>query len=322
MPGLKTACIAVLFLGVLSSASAETYPSQPLKLVVPFAAGGSSDLIARLIAKPLGEVLGQPVVVSNVPGAGGTIGASSVARAAPDGYTVLFSATGPNAVAPSIYANLPYDPIKSFSHVSMLTTQPSIVAVNPSLGISSLEELIAAARAAPGKLNFGSPGVGTTAHLAGELFQSLANVSITHVPYKVGQLALQDLIQGRIQVMFDNVGQFLPFISTGRVDALAVISDHRTEILPDVKTTAEAGMPGFEYAIWFGISAPAGTPEPVVSALNAKISEAMHQAETQSSLKRLNAEVRTTSPDEFQKFIAQDIGKWAKVVDSAGMVRK
>ena len=310
---------AALLATVMFSMRAQAYPDRPLTLIVPFAAGGSADLIARLVAGPIGKELGQTLILENRAGAGGPIGAAAAARALPNGYTLFFSASGPNAVAPSIYQNLTYDPVKSFVPVSMVTTQPSVVAVNPSLGVDNLAQLIALAKASPGALNFGSPGTGTTAHLGGEMFKSLTGTQITHVPYKSGQIALQDLIQNRIQIEFDNVGQFLPFVKAGTIKILATIGDNRMAALPDVPTTAEAGLPGFQYSIWFGINVPAGTPKDIVTILNKKIVAAMNRPETSQALAQLNAEVRTMSPEEFQKFIVSDIEKWAKVIKTADL---
>jgi tripartite-type tricarboxylate transporter receptor subunit TctC len=316
---LQIRIILLLLAVVAASAGAQTYPDRAIKLIVPFAVGGNADLIARVIADPLSRTLNQPVIVDNRAGAGGTIGAAAVAQSPPDGYTLLFSASGPSAVAPSIYAHLPYDPLKSFAPISRVSVQPSVIVVSPALGVSNVRELIALAKASPGTLNFGSPGIGTTAHLAGELFKSLANVNIVHIPYKQGSLAFTDLVEGRLQLMFDNVGQFLPFLRAGKLRALAVIGDHRIPDLPDVPTTVEAGLPDFQYSIWFGISAPAGTPDAIVRTMNAKIAETLKQPETRQALLKLNAESSITDPAEFQEFIAADIRKWAAVVKAAGV---
>lgn len=315
----KCGTALLLMFGLCVSALAQNYPERPIKLIVPFGAGGNADLIARVVADPLGRLLGKPVVVENRPGAGGTIGAAAVAQAAPDGYTLLFSASGPDAVGPSIYAHLPYDSLKSFVNISRVSVQPSIVVVNPSLKANDLRELIALAKASPGKLNFGSPGTGTTAHLAGELFKSLAKVDIVHIPYRQGGIAYTDLVEGRLQIMFDNVGQFLPFLKAGKLRALAVIGDHRIPALPNVPTTVEAGLPEFQYSIWFGISAPVGTPESVVKTIQEKWADAVKEPATRQSLEQLNAEPLAETPAQFQTFLAGDIKKWAAVVKAAGV---
>jgi tripartite-type tricarboxylate transporter receptor subunit TctC len=296
-----------------------TYPTRSIRLIVPFGVGGNADLVARVIADPLARALGQPIVVDNRAGAGGTIGAGLAAQAAADGYTLLMSASGPNSVGPSIYKQLPYDPLKSFVNISRVSVQPSIVVVTPTLPVATLQELIDYAKAHPGKLNFGSPGTGTTAHLAGELFKSLAKVDIVHIPYRQGSLIFTDLVEGRLQVSFDNVGQFLPFLKSGKLRALAVIGNHRIAELPDVPTTVEAGLPDFQYSIWFGLSAPAGTPESVIKTIQAKWVETEKDPTTHQALVKLNAEAIAESPQEFQAFLAHDIAKWAVVVKSAGV---
>ncbi|MGE0797532.1 MAG: Bug family tripartite tricarboxylate transporter substrate binding protein [Lautropia sp.] len=310
----------ILLLATFASASnAQDSADGPVRLIVPFAAGGSADLIARLVAPPIGEKLGRNLIVENRAGAGGTIGAAGAARAEPDGRTLFFAATGPSAVSPSIYSKLPYDPIKSFVPISMVTVQPSVVVVAPELGVSDLKQLIALAKASPGKLNFGSPGIGTTSHLGGELFKSLAGVELTHVPYKDGPMALQDLLAGRIQIIFDNVGPLVGLIKAGRLKALAVISDERSTLLPDLATAAEAGLPGFAYTIWFGISAPAGTPPAIRDRVNAAIRAALAEPAVRGALAERHAEARSMSPAEFDRFIASDISRWAAAVKSAGI---
>jgi tripartite-type tricarboxylate transporter receptor subunit TctC len=308
-----------LSLGIALSASAQDYPAHAIRLIVPFGVGGNADLVARVIADPLARALGQPVVVENRAGAGGTIGAAGAAQAPADGYTLLMSASGPSSVGPSIYKQLPYDPLKSFVNISRVTVQPSIVVVTPSLPVTTLQQLIDYAKSHPGKLNFGSPGTGTTAHLAGELFKSLAKVDIVHIPYRQGGLIFTDLVEGRLQVSFDNVGQFLPFVKSGKLRALAVIGNHRIAALPDVPTTVEAGLPDFQYSIWFGLSAPAGTPEAAVRTIQAKWAEAEKDPATHQALVNRNAEPIAESPQAFQAFLAQDIAKWAAVVKSAGV---
>lgn len=309
----------LLSFGIVASASAQTYPAHPIRLIVPFGVGGNADLVARVIADPLARALGQPIIVDNRAGAGGTIGAAAAAQANPDGYTLLLSASGPNSVGPSIYKELTYDSLKSFVNITRVTVQPSIVVVTPSLHATNLKELIDLAKANPGKLNFGSPGTGTTAHLGGELFKSLAKVDIVHIPYRQGSLIFTDLVEGRLQVSFDNVGQFLPFIKSGKLRALAVIGDHRIPELPDVPTTVEAGLPEFQYSIWFGLSAPARTPESVVRLIQAKWADVEGSPITHQALVKLDAEPIAESPQAFQAFLAQDIKKWAAVVKTAGV---
>jgi tripartite-type tricarboxylate transporter receptor subunit TctC len=317
LAGFAVALLASL--AVAAPALAQDYPSRPIRLIVTFGAGGNADLVARVIAQPLAAAVGQPIVIENRPGAGGTLGASVAAQAAPDGYTLLFSATGPNAVAPSIYAKLTYDPARSFAAIGRLSVQPSVIAANPGLGARDLASLIALAKASPGKLNFGSPGVGTTAHLAGELFKTLAGVDLVHVPYKEGSQALTDLVEGRISLMFDNVGQFLPYFPSGKLNALAVAAPQRTRLLPDLPTAAEAGLPGYAYAIWFGLSAPAQTPAAITTLLSRHVTTVLAQPDVVTNLARLNAEPGAMAADEFQAYIASEIAKWAKVAQAAGI---
>lgn len=310
----------ILTLGSLSvSVGAQDYPSRPVRLVVPFAAGGGADGVARVVSQPLSEALGQQLVIDNRAGAGGTIAAGLVAKATPDGYTLLVASTGPNAVAPSIYASLPYDPLRSFSTIGRLSVQPAIIVVHPSLGVRTVLDLIALAKSKPGQLHFGSPGVGTTSHLGGELFKSLAGVDLVHVPYKTGPLAQTDLISGRLSVIFDNIAPLYPQVKSGKLLALAVASDKRTSLFPELLTAAEAGLPGFEYSIWFGLSAPAGTPKSVITLWNTKVSQMLQSAKVKEMFRSLNAEPSSSTPREFHAFISAEIDKWSKVATLAGI---
>jgi tripartite-type tricarboxylate transporter receptor subunit TctC len=309
----------ILLLSLPVTLFAQAYPNRPVRVVVTFAAGGSADLVARAINGPLATALGQPVVIDNRPGAGGTLGANLVAQAEPDGYTLLFSATGPNAVAPGLQKSLPYDPVKSFAGISRISIQPAIIVVNAEVAARNVGELIALAKASPGKMNFASPGQGTSSHLGGEMFKMLAGVQIEHIPYKDGRLAVTDLVSGRINVMFDNIGTFLPHIRAGKLRALAIASDRRSSLLPETPTAAEAGVAGYEYSIWFGLAAPANTPAPVLALLNAKLGEALKSPAVTERLAALNAELSPTTPAEFDRFVAAEIQKWGKVIKSAGL---
>jgi len=301
------------------SACSQSFPTRPIRVVIPFAAAGAADAVARVVAPRLGEVLGQSLVLDNRAGAGGTLGADIVAKAAPDGYTLLLAATGPNAVAPSIYAQLPYDARAGFTPIGRLSIQPSIVVANPGIGANTLTDLVGLARAAPGKLNFGSPGVGTTSHLGGELFKALAKVDIVHVPYKTGPLALTDLMGGRLQIIFDNIGPLFPHVKSGKLRALAVASSRRTTLLPELPTAAESGVPGFEYSIWFGLSGPARLPAAVVNRINAAIDETLRSPAVAQAFQSLNAEVSGSSPGDFAAYIGADIDRWARAVKLAGI---
>ena len=300
-------------------AAAQTYPSRPVRIVVTFAAGGSADLVARAVHEPLARALGQPVVIDNRPGAGGTLGAGLVAQADPDGYTLLFTATGPNAIAPGLQKSLPYDPVTAFTGISRISIQPAIIVLNADIPARTVADLVALAKASPGRLNFASPGQGTSSHLGGELFKMLAGVQMEHVPYKDGRLAVTDLVSGRINVMFDNIGTFLPHIRAGKLRALAIAADRRSPLLPEVPTAQEAGVPGYEYSVWFGLSAPANTPAAIVSTLNAKLGEALKSPAVGERLAALNAELSMTTPAEFDRFVASEIQKWGRVIRTAGL---
>lgn len=319
MKCLLGACSILVLAGLSATVGAQDYPNKPIRVVVPFAPGGGADVIARVVSQPLSDALGQLLVIDNRAGAGGTIGAGLVAKATPDGYTLLVASTGPNAVAPSIYARLPYDPLRSFSPISRLSIQPAIIVVNPSLGAKTVSDLIALAKSRPGQLHFGSPGVGTTSHLGGELFKSLARVDLVHVPYKTGPLAQTDLISGRLSVIFDNIAPLYPQVKSGKLLALAVASNKRTSLLPELATAAEAGLPGFEYSIWFGLSAPAGAPKSVITLWSRKVSQVLESAKMKEALRSLSAEPSGSTPWEFHAFIAAEIDKWSKVARFAGI---
>ena len=311
--------LALLFLAASGAAAAQAYPSRPVRIVVTFAAGGSADLVARAVHEPLARALGQPVLIDNRPGAGGTLGAGLVAQADADGYTLLFTATGPNAIAPGLQKGLPYDPVKAFTGISRISVQPAIIVLNAEIPAKTVAELVAMAKAAPGKFNFASPGQGTSSHLGGELFKMLAGVQMEHVPYKDGRLAVTDLVSGRINVMFDNIGTFLPHVRAGKLRALAIAADRRSPLLPEVPTAQEAGLQGYEYSIWFGLSAPASTPPAIVATLNAKLGEALKSPAVAERLAALNAELSVTTPAEFDRFVASEIQKWGRVIRTAGL---
>src|SRR5438552_13835540 len=261
--GLQRAALAALRTVCVSGASAQTYPTRPIRLVVPFPAGGTTDILAREVGQRLSMTLGQPVVIDNRPGAAGNIGADLVAKSAPDGYTLLMGTVGTHAINASLYAKMPYDHVKDFAPIILVAGVPNVLVVNPSLPVNSVQELIAYAKANPGKLNFASSGPGTSIHLSGELFKVMAGVQMTHVPYKGSAPALQDLLGGQVQLMFDNLPPSLPHIKAGKLRALAVTSVARSPALPDVPTIAESGLPGFEASSWFGILVPAGTPSAI-----------------------------------------------------------
>jgi tripartite-type tricarboxylate transporter receptor subunit TctC len=313
------ACVAVLACAAAPHVLAQAaYPTKPVRLVVPFPPGGTTDILARAAAQKLTEAWGQQVIVDNRPGAGGNIGAELVAHAPPDGYTLLMGTVGTHAINASLYSKLPYDHIKDFAPIVLIAGVPNVLEINPSLPVTNVQELIAYAKANPGKLNFASSGNGTSIHLSGELFKSLTGVSMTHVPYKGSALALTDLVGGQVQLMFDNLPSSLQFIKAGKLKALAVTSTTRAAALPDVPTMVEAGVPGYEASAWFGILAPAGTPRDVVMRTNAEIVKWLASPDAREKLASQGAIAAGGSPEDFARHIAAETAKWAKVVKESG----
>jgi tripartite-type tricarboxylate transporter receptor subunit TctC len=315
---LHRSVLAVVLMLVAAVSSAQTYPTKPIRLVVPFPPGGATDILARDVAQKLTEAWGQSVIVDNRPGAGGNIGSELVAKSAPDGYTLEMGTVGTHAINASLYAKMPYDHVKDFTPVILVAGVPNVLVVTPSLPVNSVAELIAYAKANPGKLNFASSGNGTSIHLSGELFKVMAGVQMTHIPYKGSAPALQDLIAGQVQLMFDNLPPSLPQIKAGKLRALAVTSLARAPALPDVPTLAESGLPGFEASSWFGILAPAGTPAPIVAKLNAEVAKWLATPEAKEKLLKQGANPAGGTPEDFAKHIAAETAKWAKVVKDSG----
>jgi tripartite-type tricarboxylate transporter receptor subunit TctC len=297
---------------------AANYPAKPVRLVVPFPAGGTTDILARAVAQKLSEAWGRQMIVDNRPGAGGNIGSDLVAQSAPDGYTLLMGTVSTHAINPSLYKNMPYDHVKDFAPVILVAGVPNVLVVNPSLPVHSVPELIAYAKANPGKLNFASSGNGTSIHLSGELFKAMTGVEMTHVPYKGSAPALTDLIGGQVQLMFDNLPSSLPFIKAGKLRALAVTSGARAAALPDLPTLAESGLPGFEASSWFGVLAPAGTPRDIVAKLNGAIAGWLASPEAKEKLLAQGAIAAGGTPEDFARHIGAETSKWAKVVKASG----
>jgi tripartite-type tricarboxylate transporter receptor subunit TctC len=298
--------------------TAGAYPERPVHLIVPFPPGGGADNLARLIMPRVAQALGQPIVIENKAGAGGNIGAEFVARAVPDGYTLLYGTNGTHAINASLYRNLRFDPVKDFAPVSRMTEIAAILIVNPELPVASTAELIAYARAHPGKLNFASAGNGTTSHLAGELFKTQAGIDIVHVPYRGGALAMTDLIGGQVQLMIEVMPSAYPQAREGKVRALAVSTPRRFPGAPDIPTIAESGLPGFEASAWDGIFAPAGTPSAIVDRLNAAIRQALDDPEVVATLRLRGAQPVPGTSDAFAAFIASSAEKWALAVRASG----
>jgi tripartite-type tricarboxylate transporter receptor subunit TctC len=314
--------IAALGLGMLAGgpAGAQVYPNRPIKIVIPFAPGGPTEFIIRLVADRLTATLGQAVVIENRPGgAGGTVGAKSVAVAEPDGYTLLFSSPGPLVTAAAIYKNLDYDPIKSFAPIAMVIYAPQMLAVHPSVPAHSLAELVAHAKSNPGKITFGSSGYGTQPHMLGEMLKLMADVSIVHVPYRGAGQSVTDLLAGQTQMIFETTAILLPHVQGGRLRALAVATETRSPLMPDVPTTAESGYPKLIASFWSGLLAPAGTPAAIVEKLNVAVNDILKSKEAQSGLARLNAEARIGSPQDFAAFIAVEAPRWAAIANATGI---
>jgi tripartite-type tricarboxylate transporter receptor subunit TctC len=299
------------------AARADDYPSHPIRLVVPYAAGGGADSVARVIAKRVGETIGQPIVIENRGGAGSIIGTELVNKSAPDGYTLLMGQSGPISINPAVYKSLPYDPLKDFAPVAMTTSYPYIMVVSPALGVKTLGEFVALAKSKPGELNYGTTGVGAANHLVTELFDSRAGIRMTHIPYRGTALAVTDLLAGHVQVVFSDPISALQHIHAGTLVALAVTSKERSPVAPDVPTIAESGYPGFDAIAWHGILAPAGTPPAIISKLNAEIVAALKDPETRELLEKQAMQTVGSSPEAFSDFIRQDIAVWKQVAEQA-----
>lgn len=303
---------------VAGPAVAQAWPTKPIKVIVPFAAGGATDTIGRFMAERLSKEVGQAVVVENRAGANGAIGAEFVARADPDGYTLLAVTAGTHAINKSLYKNLPYDPVKDFTHVGFFGTSPNVVVVNPQLPATNIRELIDYAKKNPGKISFGSAGSGSTLHLAGELFKSLAGIDIVHVPYKGGSAAQVDLLAGNIQLMFDSLSTAIPHVRAGKVRALAVTGDQRSRALPELPTVAEAGLAGYVATAWFGFVGPAGMPRDVTRKLNDAINRILRTEDARKQFATFGADPVPKTPEEFRAHVEAETAKWAKVVEASG----
>jgi tripartite-type tricarboxylate transporter receptor subunit TctC len=320
MASALTAVGLWLGMGLISAAGAAgSYPDRPLRLVVPFPAGGATDLMARALAQGLGEKLGQSVVVENRGGAGGSIGAEAVATAAPDGYTLLYSTMGVLTINPSLYAKLRYDPQKSFAPVSLTNLTANLLVVNPDLRVNSVAELAELARQRPGELTFSSSGNGTTSHLAGEMFKSTARVDIRHIPYKGTSGAINDFMAGRISMMIDTSSNFVEQVRQGKVKALGVTSRKRLAALPDVPTISESpGFESYEVSLWSGVLAPAGTPRVIIDRLNADIKDVMTAPQMIERMAGYGIQTTYSSPEEFSERIRADTQKWARIIEASG----
>jgi tripartite-type tricarboxylate transporter receptor subunit TctC len=316
----KLSGLLALALGIalVGPAAAQSFPTKPLRLIVPYPPGGTTDIVARPIAKGLQEALGQPVVIENKPGAGGNIGMDFVAKSEPDGHTLAISSVSTLAIGASLYKKLPYDVLRDLAPVTRVAAVPNVLVVHPSVPASSVKELIAHAKKSPGELRFGSAGSGTTVHLSGELFKSLSGIDIQHIPYKGAAPAMVDLLGGRVQLMFDFLSSAMPHIKSQKLKALGVTSPKRSPLLPNVPTIAEAGVPGYEVHAAFGVLAPAGTPPAVVSRLRDEIVKLIGTAEMKDILAGQGADPIGDTPQQFAGALKKEVEKWAVVVKQSG----
>jgi len=311
---LRRAALGALALLLAGGAWAQPYPTKSIRLVVPFPAAGTTDILAREVAQRLSVSFGQSVVVDNRPGAAGNIGSDMVAKSAPDGYTLLMGTVGTHAINPSLYAKMPYNHVKDFVPIVLVAGVPNVLEVTPSLPVNSVADLIKLAKEKPGQLNFASSGSGTSIHLSGELFKTMTGVDMMHVPYKGSAPALTDLMGGQVQLMFDNLPSSLAQIKAGKLRAIAVTSAQRSPALPNIPTIAESGLPGFEASSWFGLLAPAGTPPAIVARVNADVNEWLQTAEAKEKLLAQGAIPAGGTPEQFAAHIRVETEKWAKVV--------
>ena len=316
---LRFFCIAVvsLFLATVQAA-AENYPDRVVRIINPYPPGGSVDVMARILAQKLTDGLGQQVIVENRSGGGGNTGSDFVAKSEPDGYTLLFTAPGPLTVNQTLYSKLPFDPGKDFAPIALFATAPIVLIVNPGVPAKDVQELIALARKQPGKINFASAGIGTTNHLSGELFKSMAQIDIVHVPYRGAGPAMNDLIAGHLQMFFDLMPVVLPQIAAGHVRALANAGAKRPSALPNLPTVAEQGLPGFEASSWYGLVAPAKTPEPVLAKLRQEVAKALEAPDMVARIRELGSEPGTAFGNDFAAFLTAETKKWAEVIRASG----
>jgi len=302
-----------------SKPQTDNYPSKPIRVIIPWPAGGGTDIVARIIVQKMSDSMGQPVVIDNRAGASGIIGTELVAKAAPDGYTLLMGNTATNATNASVYKKLPYDPIKDFSPISLAATSPYVMSVHPSLPVKTVREFIALAKAKPGQINFGSGGSGSAPHLAAALFNYLAGINVVHVAYKGGAAHTPALVAGEVQITFTNPLEVMPFIKAGRLRALAVTSNARWPAAIDLPTVAEAGVPGYEFTIWWGLLAPSGAARDTVNRLAAETEKAVQVKEVKEKLGGQGVEVVGSKPEEFAAIIRTEVEKWKKVAKEAGI---
>ncbi len=317
MKNILQLSLSILALIFAVTASAQPFPTKPIKIVVPFPAGGTVDFFARVISTKLSEALGQSVLVENRAGAGGNIAAEAVAKAAPDGYTLLMGSEI-IAINTSLYSKIGYDPVKDLAPITLVGTVPNILIVHPSLPVNSVNDLIALAKKTPGKISFASTGQGTSTHLSSELFKLMANIDMLHIPYKGGPPAIADLISGQVNMMFINMPTGITHVRSGKAKIIAVSSIKRVSQLPDVPTVDQAGVKGFETSAWSGLYAPAGTPVDIINRLNAEVVKILKQPSVREQLMAQGAEPVGDSPEKFSRFTLAEISKWAKIIKISG----
>lgn len=302
----------------MSVEAQPAYPSKPIRYIVPYPPGGPLDIVARGLAQKVGPSLGQQVIVDNRPGAGGNIGADAVAKAPADGYTILMGAVATHAINPHLYRKLPYDPIRDFTPIALVTQVPNVLVVHPALPVKQVSDLIALARAKPGALSFGSGSTGSAGHLAGELFKVLAKVDMVHIPYKGAAPAVADLLGGQIHLMFDNLASALPHVKAGRLRAVAITTQERAAQVPELPTVAASGLAGFDVSTWFGVFGPAGLPQSILDRLHAEFADALKQPDVRAQLTALGAEPANLSPQAFGAFVKRELAKYETVVRASG----
>jgi len=318
---MKTRSLAVslVMIFVYGLAAAQGYPARPIRMIVPFPAGGGSDTMGRVVGQKLGERLGQQMVVDNRPGAGGSIGADAVAKAPPDGYTLLLGSTSEVAQYPNVNPKIPYNPQRDFAPISLVGNVPLVLVAHPSLPVKSVKDVIALARSRPGEINFSSAGNGSTTHLAVELLVLTTGIKMTHVPYKGSPPAVTDLVAGNVQLGIPTMPAALPFVRAGRLRALGVSTAKRASVLPAVPTLQEAGVKGYDTALWTGILAPTGTPAAILSRLHAEIVKVLELADVREALARQGAEPASSTPAQFAAYIESELARWARVVQQANV---
>lgn len=317
--GLKTLAAATLAVACMGSAlAADAYPDKPLTMIVPFSAGGTTDILARIVGQALGQELGQTIIIENKPGAGGNIGAQQASRAKADGYTLFMGTVGTHAINQALYKKLPYDPAKDFAPLSRVANVPNLLVAHPSRPYKTVQEMIAYAKKHPGEVTYGSPGSGASPHVSGALFQSMTGAEMTHVPYKGSAPAISDLLGNQIAVMFDNMPSAIQHVRSGKLRPIAVTTAKRSPELPDVPTIAEAGVPGYEATSWFGLWAVAGTPAPILTKLQTALTKVLKDPAVAKKIADQGGEVVIETPAQFDAFIKSEAAKWGKVVKESG----